>query len=227
MSRMNLALGASVGLHGTLLAALILFANAVAPPAEPPKGFRIAMAPPRAAVEPAAPLSPPEVEAPVPSAEAPLAPDIEVPVVTATEPKPPAKPKPRSVPVPREPEEPPQTGALPPQPNAVPAPEPAPAAPDPQLAASYRAELSAWFESHKRYPDSAREKSEQGTATVSFRVDPAGHVLQYGLLKGTGYADLDQSVVEMMSGAKLPAFPPGLNAPHLDVSVTLRFSMPR
>jgi protein TonB len=104
---------------------------------------------------------------------------------------------------------------------------PAPPAPNPDLAAHYRAMLSGWFESHKRYPNSARNAAEQGSAIIHFRVDSSGRVLSFGLSRGTGYPDLDQSIDEMMQSATLPAFPAGLTLSYLDVSVTLRYSLAR
>ena len=87
--------------------------------------------------------------------------------------------------------------------------------------------LSAWFESHKRYPDSARERGEQGNAVIRFRVDRSGRLLDYGLVQSTGYPDLDGGVTAMLSGAQLPPFPAGLSLSQLDVSVTLHFSIAR
>jgi TonB family protein len=94
-------------------------------------------------------------------------------------------------------------------------------------AANYRAMLSGWFETHKRYPNSAQENAEQGSAIVHFRVDSAGRVLTFDLSQSTGYADLDQGIADMMRGAQLPAFPPGLTTSYLDVTMTLRFSPTR
>ena len=62
---------------------------------------------------------------------------------------------------------------------------------------------------------------------MHFRVDAAGRILDYGLSKSTGYPDLDNGIAEMMRGARLPAFPPGLALSYLDVGVTLRFSLTR
>ena len=92
---------------------------------------------------------------------------------------------------------------------------------------SYRALVSAWFESHKRYPDSARERGEEGSAALRFRVDRHGRVIDYALLTSTGYADLDQGVAQMMSGAQLPPFPQGMTAPEIEVSVRIGFSLTR
>src|SRR5580704_2982695 len=58
--------------------------------------------------------------------------------------------------------------------------------PGPDVTASYQAMISAWLESHKRYPESARERGEEGSATLRFRIDQSGRVLDYGYAS-TGY----------------------------------------
>ena len=87
----------------------------------------------------------------------------------------------------------------------------------------YRPLVSAWLERHKRYPDSARERGEEGSVALRFRVDHYGRVIDYALLNSTGYADLDRSVEQMMNGAQLPPFPPGMTVPDIELSVGLRF----
>ena len=123
-------------------------------------------------------------------------------------------PLPRAMPQPA----PMQTAALPP----VPAPHPAPL-----VSPGYRAALSAWLESHKRYPDSARSRGEEGRAVLRFRVDRSGRVLNYAVVSSTGYADLDASIDAMMRGAILPPFPADMTASDVEVSVTVRFALTR
>jgi hypothetical protein len=55
--------------------------------------------------------------------------------------------------------------------------------------ADYRSALSAWLEAHKRYPESARIRGEEGRAVLRFRVDRSGRVLDYAVISGTGYTD--------------------------------------
>ena len=108
------------------------------------------------------------------------------------------------------------------------APAPAPAPPRPDLAANYRAMLSGWFESHKRYPNSARENAEQGSAVVHFRVDAyRPHPRLSACREAPATPISTTSIAEMMRSAQLPAFPPGLTLSYLDVAVTLRFSLTR
>ena len=116
--------------------------------------------------------------------------------------------------------------APPPQTAAAATPMPAPV-PSPEAVAGYRALLSAWLESHKRYPQSARERGEEGHTVLRFLVDRSGRVLDYAITSSSGYTDLDHAVEEMMSGATLPPFPAGMLEPRMAVSVTIRFSLRR
>jgi TonB family protein len=100
----------------------------------------------------------------------------------------------------------------------------APAA-TPIVSAGYRAALSAWLESHKRYPESARSRGEEGRAVLRFRVDRMGRVLNYALVGSTGFSDLDASIDAMMRGATLPPFPADMTASDVEVSVTVRFDL--
>ena len=87
--------------------------------------------------------------------------------------------------------------------------------------------LSGWFESHKRYPEEARQRGEEGAAVLSFRVDRFGRVLGYSVVRSTGFADLDAGVDAMMRGAALPPFPPAMRQSEIEVSVTIRFGIAR
>jgi TonB family protein len=101
------------------------------------------------------------------------------------------------------------------------------AVPSPEASAGYRALLSAWLESHKRYPDAARQRGEEGRAVLRFSVDRSGRVLDFAVISSSGYPDLDQSVEEMMRGATVPPFPAGMPQREMQVSVTIRFSLRR
>jgi protein TonB len=104
-------------------------------------------------------------------------------------------------------------------------PPPAPRAPT--ISPDYRTLLSGWLEAHKRYPEDARQRGEEGRAVLRFRVDRYGRVLDYQVVSSTGYADLDQSVENMMRGATMPPFPPSMAEPEIEVSVTIRFGLAR
>jgi protein TonB len=99
--------------------------------------------------------------------------------------------------------------------------------PGPDPAANYGAMISAWFESHKYYPESARQRREEGGVKLRFRVDRFGRMLAYRLLESTGYADLDAGIDQMMRGAQLPPFPAGMTQSQIEIQVKLRFNLTR
>ena len=99
--------------------------------------------------------------------------------------------------------------------------------PGPDPAANYGAIISAWFESHKYYPESARQRREAGGVKLRFRVDRFGRVLGYRLLESTGYADLDAGIDQMMRGAQLPPFPAEMTQSQIEIQVKLRFNLTR
>jgi len=244
VSSFRLPLVASIIGHGGVLALLVLFAAQLPPvPLPQPRksGIEVMLAPPQPVAEtpppileppPVAETQPPPPEPPppvvIPKPEPPPPPPKPVVHKPVVKPPPPRRPPPQPVreippeplPLPRAMPQPApmQTAALPP----VPAPHPAPL-----VSPGYRAALSAWLESHKRYPDSARSRGEEGRAVLRFRVDRSGRVLNYAVVSSTGYADLDASIDAMMRGAILPPFPADMTASDVEVSVTVRFALTR
>jgi periplasmic protein TonB len=101
---------------------------------------------------------------------------------------------------------------------------PAPAAVS-KVSAGYRALLTAWLESHKRYPEQARERGEKGEAVLQFTVDRSGRVLRFAVIRSSGYPDLDAAVENMMRDASLPPFAADMPEPSITVSVGIRFSL--
>ena len=82
----------------------------------------------------------------------------------------------------------------------VPAPAPAPADPPAEVSAGYDALVSTWLNSHKRYPESARLRGEEGDAILHFEVERGGRVIKYAITKSSGYTDLDAAIEQMMRG---------------------------
>ena len=202
----------------------------VPPPPEPPPPDQ-----PVAATEPPPPEPeppPPPIELPSPAAEAPA------PVVVPPPPPAPRKsairppPKPvqqraeRALPSPAAPAQSAPAALAAPQTAYAPTPVPAPV-PSAEVSPGYRALLSAWLENHKRYPDSARQRGEEGRAVLRFAVDRSGRVVDFTVAQSSGYPDLDASIEEMMRGALLPPFPASMTQPRIEVSVTIRFSLAR
>jgi len=118
-------------------------------------------------------------------------------------------PPPRSVP--------PQTMALPP-PAPVRLPPPAPI-----VSPAYRNALAEWFAAHRRYPESARERGEEGMGVLRLRIDRSGQVLSQTLIRSTGYPDLDRAIEATIRGAVLPAFPAEMAADETEITVMIPF----
>jgi periplasmic protein TonB len=229
--------------HAVLLALLALFVRAAPPLPLPPEAGAIAVSLAPSLPQPETPPAPPEPPQPPPQPPPPVA---------AVVPPPPLPPPPPAVAPPEEPLVPPEKPAVPPlrpvvrRPARVeryrPAMVPMPAAPSPSqpqtasarlpapptaVSPGYRALLGAWLEEHKRYPENARERGEEGRAVLQFAVDRSGRVLDFSLLQSTGYADLDEALDRMMRGATLPSFPPDMPQSSIRVTVAIRFSLER
>ena len=224
----------------------VVFAPPPAPEPAPVAALPVVPGPSPTPVETEPPPEPPQPQ-PSTVATKPLPPAPEAPPAASEPPPPhklavkkPPKPVPRRQELPHQPTQayipptPAQSLATqatpapiaPPQTAAAATPVPAPVR-SPEVVAGYRALLSAWLESHKRYPESARERGEEGHAVLRFLVDRSGRVLDYAITSSSGYIDLDHAVEEMMSGASLPPFPAGMLEPRMEVSVTIRFSLRR
>jgi len=256
VSDIKLPLGFSVAGHLACLALLVLLLPTKIPPVPEPLamgGIEVAFEPAMPKPEePPIQAEPPPVETPAPEPE-PVPPPPDEPVTAAEPPPPPIEapaavtdpPTPPKPPVKHPPSKPVHPRLEKPQPSAAavstqsppaavaqpqtayaPTPVPAPV-PSSEVSPGYRALLSAWLDSHKRYPDSARQRGEEGRAVLRFAVDRNGRVLDFAVAQSSGYPDLDASIEEMMRGALLPSFPASMTQPRIDVSVTIRFSLAR
>lgn len=246
--------GGSVALsllgHAAGLVALIWLATQLPPlrlPMKPPeRAVDVVFELPRPAAPTPQPLPQPTAQATEPSP-----PERPPPEVVAEPKPPPPKPMPQK-PVAQKPKKPPPerrpvelapAARVQPLPDPVPALPlpPAPSYPSPQTAAvpvprpapvpaaivsgSYRGMLSAWFERHKRYPESARARGEEGRVGLTFRVARSGQVLNFSITSGSGYPELDAAVQAMMRGATLPPFPADMSADDVQVTVSIRFGL--
>ena len=251
MNGFRLPLALSLTAHAILLALLLRLPSPVLPlqPPVPTGGIEVAFAPSLPAPEkpptpvktepppPPPPVVMPPPPPPPPSAIEPLPPAPEPAVVAPEAPAPPPPPRKPAIPARvkpvlrrPEPERPSPAFAAPtpslPQTALAHAPAPA-RPPSTEISPNYRALLSEWLENHKRYPESAREQGEEGRAVLRFVVERSGRVVDYAVIKSSGYPDLDAAVDAMMRGATLPPFPAGMDQPSIEVAVTIRFSLGR
>ena len=236
---LRLPLAVSVIGHGGVIALLVLLLGTVPlaplPTPEPTPGIVVTLAPsepiPKPPPLPPIPEIPPPPEPPPPPVPPP--PTAEAPPPPVVRPQRPViVHKPARRPVVRRParEEtlPTTPSVAPPVPTATAPALPPPAArAAPLISAAYRAELSAWLQSHKQYPENARARGEEGQVMLRFRVARSGQVLNYAVVQSSGYPDLDAAVNAMMRSAILPPFPADMAATDIQVTVGVRFALTR
>jgi protein TonB len=246
VTRIRLPFALSLLGHAILLTLLALLVTR-APPLPLPQatgGIVVTFAPSLPQPEaPPTPAAPPPTPPPPPPPVADLVPPPPLPPPPTADPlifEPPALPplKPAVRPLrpalrhPERTEQPRLAVPVPAPPAAQPAPTqtafarvPVPAPPSTAASPGYRALLGAWLESHKRYPESARERGEEGRVVLQFAVDRNGRVVDFAVVRGSGYPDLDAAVESMMRGASLPPFPADMPQSSVRVSVAIRFSL--
>ncbi len=141
----------------------------------------------------------------------------------------PPRPKPVAVRPPR-PASPAASAALVPngQPVMTAPPVAAPPATPPVATAAdpgWRIALGGWLAAHKRYPERARQRGDEGTVGVRFTVNAAGRVLDVAVTSSSGSALLDDAARAMLSGQQVPPFPPSMSLAQLIVPVSIRFRL--
>ncbi|HXW42968.1 MAG TPA: TonB family protein [Xanthobacteraceae bacterium] len=96
----------------------------------------------------------------------------------------------------------------------------------PRVEPSWQTSLMRQLERHKRYPNEAQSRSEQGVVLLNFSLDRAGHVLARRIARSSGFADLDNEAMAMiLRAAPLPPFPPSMPELRLDLVVPIRFAL--
>jgi periplasmic protein TonB len=96
----------------------------------------------------------------------------------------------------------------------------------PRTVVRWQSMLAAHIEHFKRYPFEARERGEQGIATVAFTIDREGHVLMSRIVQSSGSAMLDQETLAMLSRAQpMPRPPEDIADDKLTFLVPVRFNI--
>lgn len=205
----------------------------------PPPAMLIELAP----APPAAPAAPPPPPEPVRAPEPPPQPKvIEAPkprLALPPPPKPrpqPPKPQAKVEPRPQPPlATPPSTAPVSdsaPAPSAQPAAQPSPQAGSPapsQALPSWQSRLLAHLNRHKRYPEDARRRGQQGVVKLRFVVDGRGQVLSFALAGKSGSASLDRATLQMIRRAQPLPVPPAelLQDGRLEVVAPFVYSLER
>ena len=91
---------------------------------------------------------------------------------------------------------------------------------------AWRAQLGVVLERNKRYPAQARDRAQQGVVQLSFSLDRRGRVVASGIVRGSGFALLDQEVLDLLRRAQpFPPPPPEVRGERIDLTVPIRFSI--
>jgi len=181
-------------------------------------------------VEPVRAVEPVVEEIKIPDVQPVLDPEVQIAVaVPPPRPKPvvhkPLPPKPVPEPIPAA-APPPMAPVAPPAPvMAAPVANPTPAPPS-NVVPTFQSQLLAHLNRHKRYPNSARLRRQEGVAYLRFTMDRDGHVLASNLHKSSGAATLDEEVLAMIKRAEpLPKVPQEITDQRLEFIVPVRFDL--
>jgi protein TonB len=87
---------------------------------------------------------------------------------------------------------------------------------------NYYGLVAAQLARSKQYPADARSAHSQGSAGISFTIDPGGNARSVRLVRGTGVASLDQEAQAMVHRASPFPPPPGGHALNFNTSVSFR-----
>ena len=85
----------------------------------------------------------------------------------------------------------------------------------------------AHIERHKRYPEEARTRREQGVAQVFFSIDRQGRIIESRVVKPSGFSALDEEALAMLQRADpFPAPPPEVpGKDRVDMPIPIRFNL--
>ncbi len=90
----------------------------------------------------------------------------------------------------------------------------------------WRHRLEMVLERNKRYPSEARRRNEQGEALVSFVIDMQGKLASSSIVRGTGYAALDQETLDLLQrSSPFPPPPDGLPGGSVRIEAPVRFNL--
>lgn len=171
-------------------------------------------------IEPPAPAPEPIQPTPAPSAMTPHSAPLPRPKPALARPSRPAMP---AVPAPGVSQAGPATQAAP-SPVAR-----APAAPLVAVAVTtdpgWRTALGNWLAAHKRYPERARQRGDEGTVGIRFTVDAGGRVLDVAVVRSSGSILLDDAARDMLAGQRVPPFPASMTLAQTTLPVDIRFQL--
>ena len=90
------------------------------------------------------------------------------------------------------------------------------------LKRSYESQLLAWLERHKKYPNIARRRSQQGTVVLEFTINAEGKLLSHKIIQASAHPALNSAVVKMIRLASpMPSIPEELRENRMKFTYTI------
>lgn len=92
--------------------------------------------------------------------------------------------------------------------------------------ASWQRKIVAHLGRHKRYPQEARSKHDEGEVAVRFRVDRTGKLISASVLRSSGSLLLDSAALDLLHRAQpLPAFPASVRANEVELVAPINYRL--
>ncbi len=88
-----------------------------------------------------------------------------------------------------------------------------------QVGTDWQRLLHQWWIEHRRYPEEAARRGEQGETVIRFKVDRNGHTSGAQILSRSGSQWLDMQSMATWNNARLPPFP--TNTPENEATITV------
>ena len=90
----------------------------------------------------------------------------------------------------------------------------------------YLAQLRAWVESQKTYPNASRVRGETGTVEIKFRVLANGNIDSLQLVASSSFVALDRSAMLILKNhSQFTAFPPALSEQEIWVTLPIVYRL--
>ena len=123
----------------------------------------------------------------------------------------------------------PQVQAAPPRVEAQPSPNAAPSlgrsASLAQAQATWQKLLLNHLNRHKRYPSEARNRREQGTVLVAFKINRAGNLVASHIVRSSGSSILDEEALTTLKRADPMPPPSHADTPNIDLTLPIQFQI--
>jgi protein TonB len=89
---------------------------------------------------------------------------------------------------------------------------------------AWKQQVVGLLERHKRYPEAAQARNQQGTVELAFSLDHQGRVSASRIAKGSGWTALDEATLDLVRRAQ-PFPPPPPEMIGVDLSVPIHYNI--